>query len=205
MRSKPSVAASMHPRYRAAVLLAGFGGLRYRELMGLRRKRIDVLRGRITVAETAVELGGAITFGEPKTPKSTRTLPIPRSLMRALEDHLAEYVDADADALLFTVPSGGPVHRATFARYWRQAVRDAGLDRVRVHDLRHTYVSLLVAGGASIKEVSTWAGHSSAAFTLDRYSHLLDTSGDEVPDRLDALFEAAPSAEVRALRPAADG
>ena len=102
-----AVADSIHPRYRAAVLLAGFGGLRYGELMGLRRKRIDTLRGRITVAETAVELGGSVTFGEPKTPKSKRTLPIPRTLMRALEEHLAEYVGADADALVFTVPSGG--------------------------------------------------------------------------------------------------
>ena len=74
-----------------------------------------------------------------------------------------------------------------------------------MHDLRHSYVSLLIAGGASVKEVSTWAGHSSAAFTLDRYSHLFDTSGDEVADRLHALFRAAPSAEVRRLRPTADG
>jgi integrase len=56
--------------------------------------------------------------------------------------------------------------------------------------MRHTYVSLLIRAGANPKEVSTWAGHSTVAFTLDRYGHLYDDADDSMPDRLDALLDA---------------
>jgi integrase len=55
--------------------------------------------------------------------------------------------------------------------------------------MRHTYVSLLDRAGAHVKEVSVWAGHSSVAFTLDRYGHLYDDADDSMPDRLDALLQ----------------
>jgi integrase len=82
------------------------------------------------------------------------------------------------------------------------AVRAAGLDGLTVHELRHTFVSLWVAAGANVKEVSVRAGHSSVAFTLDRYGHLYDDRDDAISDRLDALLGAAGperKAEVRAL------
>jgi integrase len=52
---------------------------------------------------------------------------------------------------------------------------------VRFHDLRHTYVSLLIRAGANVKEVSTWAGHSSVAFTLDRYGHVYNVATTASP------------------------
>jgi hypothetical protein len=75
---------------------------------------------------------------------------------------------------------------------------------VRFHDLRHTYVSLLIRAGANVKEVSTWAGHSSVAFTLDRYGHVYNVADDSVSERLDALLAgaAAPRSDT-AARPAA--
>ena len=75
------------------MLLGAFGGLRWGELAGLRRGRVDVLRSRVTVCETAVDIGGKITFGEPKTQKSRRTVPLARSIMREVEQHLAVYVE----------------------------------------------------------------------------------------------------------------
>lgn len=83
----------------------------------------------------------------------------------------------------------------------KPAVKKAGLDGLRVHDLRHTYVSLMIAAGANPKEVSTWAGHSSVAFTLDRYGHLYEEHGDDVADRLDTMLaQGRPSAGIRALK-----
>jgi integrase len=98
--------------------------------------------------------------------------------------------------------NGNPLYRGTFwPSVWKPAVKKAGLEGLRVHDLRHTYVSLMIAAGANPKEVSTWAGHSSVSFTLDRYGHLYDEHGDDVADRLDALLsQARPSAEIRALK-----
>lgn len=61
-------------------------------------------------------------------------------------------------------------------RFWAPAVRDAGLARMRPHDLRHTAVALWMAAGANLKEVAARAGHTSVSFTLERYGHLLPGS-----------------------------
>jgi integrase len=154
------------------------------------------------VCETATDIGGKITFGEPKTKNSRRTIPLARSVMAELEHHLGEYVAPAAESLIFTSTTGNPVYRGTFwPSVWKPAVKKAGLAGLRIHDLRHTYVSLMIAAGANPKEVSTWAGHSSVSFTLDRYGHLYDEHGDDVADRLDQLLsQGRPSAEVRALK-----
>jgi hypothetical protein len=57
-----------------------------------------MLRSRVTVCETATDIGGKITFGEPKTPKSRRTIPLARSIMAEVEQHMAGYVEAGPDA-----------------------------------------------------------------------------------------------------------
>ena len=102
------LAASIDPRFRALILLATYGGLRFGELAGLRRSRVDLLRGRVIVAETLVEVDGALTFGTSKTKQSRRRVPLPRQIVTELEDHLAEHVLPGPDALVFTGPKGAP-------------------------------------------------------------------------------------------------
>jgi Phage integrase family len=75
-------------------------------------------------------------------------------------------------------------------RIWHPATRTAGLEGLRIHDLRHTAVALWIAAGASLKEVAVRAGHSSVSFTLDRYGHLYPESDTALRDRLDAIFAA---------------
>jgi integrase len=76
-----------------------------------------------------------------------------------------------------------------------EAARRAGLDRLRIHDLRHTAVALWIAAGASPKEVAVRAGHTSTSFVLDRYGHLFPESDAALRDRLDELF--VPATEHR--------
>jgi hypothetical protein len=76
---------------------------------------------------------------------------------------------------------------------WRPATRAAGLDGLRIHDLRHTAVALWIAAGANPKEVAARAGHASVSFTLDRYGHLYPEADTALRDRLDALYGAARS------------
>jgi Phage integrase family len=76
------------------------------------------------------------------------------------------------------------------ARIWRPATRNAGLDGLRIHDLRHTAVALWIAAGANPKEVAARAGHTSVSFTLDRYGHLYPGSDAALRDRLDAIYSA---------------
>ena len=92
---------------------------------------------------------------------------------------------------MFTAPQGGPLRVTAFrARVWRPATRAAGLDGLRIHDLRHTAVALWMAAGANPKEVAARAGHTSICFTLDRYGHLYPESDAALRERLDAIYSA---------------
>ena len=149
-----------------------------------------VLRSRITVASTAVEVRGHVTLGnEPKTSRSKRTVPVARSVIRRLEEHLATFVGPEPDALVFTAPRGGPLARSLFSRrVWRPAVIRAGIPSITFHGLRHSFVAILVAAGCNVREVSEWAGHNSVAFTLTRYGGLFEDGSEAAVDRLDTLL-----------------
>jgi integrase len=194
--------------YRALVLVAAYGGLRIGELAGLRRSRVDLLRGTVTVAEIVVEVRGVLHIGPPKTRASRRTVGLPRFVVEELARHLAH--PGDPAAFVFTAPHGGPLRVTAFrARVWRPATKAAGLDGLRIHDLRHTAVALWIAAGANPKEVAARAGHASVSFTLDRYGHLYPEADSALRDRLDALHggtqAAATSTVVRLRRRAGRG
>jgi integrase len=176
-------------RYKAMVLVAVYGGLRFGELCALRRSSVDVSRNTIRITHTLVEVNGILSFGPPKTKSSVRTVTIPRTVMDVLVQHMSTNTGPEADSLLFTFPGGKPLRRAWFRqRVWLPAVSKAGVEGLRFHDLRHTFVSLWVALGRNAKEVSKVAGHSSVAFTLDRYGHLYEQDDDGLADALDRLL-----------------
>jgi integrase len=182
------LADAIRSRYHALVLAGAYGGLRIGELAGLRRSRVD-LRGTVEVAEIVTEVGGRLRVGPPKTRASRRTVGLPRAVVEELAAHLA--TPAPPDAFVFTAPKGGPLRVIAFrARIWRPATRNAGLDGLRIHDLRHTAVALWIAAGANPKEVAARAGHTSVSFTLDRYGHLYPESDAALRDRLDAIYSA---------------
>jgi len=96
--------------------------------------------------------------------------------------------------------NGGPLRVNGFrARVWRPATRAAGLDGLRIHDLRHTAVALWIAAGANSKEVSSRVGHASVSFTLDRYGHLFPEADEALRTRLDAFYVAGGQARGGAV------
>ena len=84
-------------------------------------------------------------------------------------------------------------------RYWKRALKDAGVDPgLRIHDQRHTAVSLWIKAGINPKDVSVRAGHKSVSFTLDRYGHLYPDNDDAFVRALDAATEQiAPNLGAR--------
>lgn len=129
------------PEYAVLVRFAAYTGLRAGELEALRVKRLDLLRGRVEVAETVGEVTGhGLVFGPTKTDQ-TRTVPLPRFLCDDLGTALA---GKGRDDFVFPGPEGGPLrHRNFYARHFKPAVRQAGLpDTLRFHDLRHTFAGL---------------------------------------------------------------
>lgn len=195
-----TLADGIDSRYRSFVLVGAYGGLRFGELAGLRRVKVDLIRGRVEVAETVVEVRGHHHTGPPKTRAGHRSVPLPRAVLDVLGDHCA---GQGPGSLVFPAPEGGFLRASLFRRrVWAPAVARAGLSPLRIHDLRHSAVALWIAAGASPKEVAARAGHASVVTVLDRYGHLLPGTEERVTDALDAMFAAAspaPSASVTAL------
>jgi integrase len=175
------------------VRLLAYTGLRFGEMAALRVRRVDFLRKRLTIAESATEVGGRIEFGTPKTHQQ-RTVPLPAALAKPLARRCEGKQPHD---LLVNTPAGTVLR----LRNWRRVVFDpaakaAGLADVTPHDLRHTAASLAVSSGATVKSVQRMLGHASAAMTLDVYSGLFDDDLSALADRMDAAARAAAEARV---------
>lgn len=187
-----SLASVIREPYSTLVHLLAYGGLRWGEAAGLRRKRCHLLRSRIEVAESLSEARGQLHFGSTKTYR-TRAVVIPSFLRDSLAEHLAREVETDANALVFTSTNGQPLRNSNFRRQvWYRAVADAGLpDGLRIHDLRHTCASLLISQGAHPKAVQAHLGHSSISVTMDRYGHLFPSDMEALAEALDRVRHQA--------------
>jgi integrase len=176
-----------------------YTGLRWGEAAGLRAESLDMLRRRIQVDENAVNVGGRIVVGTPKTHKR-RSVPFPAFLA----EELAKLCEGKPrDALVF---GNGHNHilRPDQRRGWFVGARGrAGLPAtLTIHDLRHTAASLAISSGANVKAVQRMLGHASAAMTLDTYADLFDDDLDAVSDALDQARAAAIVGKVWADGPA---
>jgi integrase len=171
-------------QYRALILVLAFCGLRWGEMAALRVKRVDLMRRRLTVAESVVQVHARLEWGTPKS-HAARSVPIPRSLVPVLTEVMAGKAPDD---LVFTTWRGKPLRNLNFRRdVFDPAARDAGLAGLTPHELRHTAASLAVSAGANVKAVQRMLGHASAAMTLDVYAGLFDDDLDGVADRMDSL------------------
>jgi integrase len=174
--------------YSVVVRLLAYTGLRFGEMAALRVHRVDFLRRRLTVAESATEVGGTVEYGTPKTHQQ-RTVPIPGVLVEPLSRHCE---GKGRDDLVLTSPGGAVLRSGNFRlRFFDPAAEAAGLEDLSPHDLRHTAASLLVASGANVKAVQRMLGHASAAMTLDVYSGLFDDDLGAFADRMDLAHKAS--------------
>ncbi len=182
------IAEAIREPYPVLVYTLAYGGLRWGEAAALRRGRCDLDGSAIRVVESMSELSRGIHFGPTKTYQN-RTVALPTFLVELLATHLAKRVGPEADALVFTAVQGGSLRRTEFAQWsWRPALHRAGIERIRVHDLRHTCVALLIAAGANPKAVQAHLGHSTIQVTFDRYGHLFPSAQYELAARLDRVF-----------------
>ena len=119
------------------VRLGAYCSMRFGELAGLRRARVDLLHRTIIIEEQAVELaGGKVAFGPPKTAAGRRKVAVPPELLPLLEQHLADHVGPEPEALVFTSPEGHPLRRTKLRARWAAACQTAGIEGLHFHDLR---------------------------------------------------------------------
>lgn len=161
-----ALAEAIQPRWRMLVLLATWSGLRWGELVALRRSSVDLEHGRVTVADQLVETAHGVQLGPPKTDAGRRTVHLPPHLLPELAEHLDRWVGADADAWLFCGPLGAPLVRRNFTTHWTRARAEVGLPAVRFHDLRHLSATLAATTGATTRELMVRMGHSSPRAAL---------------------------------------
>ena len=186
-----ALAEAVPGRYRALVLVAGYGGLRWGELVGLRRRRVDLVGARIHVVEQVAEVAGKFIVSPPKTAAGQRVVVLPAVAVTALADHLDDYAAPGPDGLVFPSGRGTYLQRSNFSRLvWRPAVQRLGLDGLRFHDLRHTAATLAAAAGATTKELMERMGHSSPAVAL-RYQHVMKDRQVTLAAAINGLAHAA--------------
>ena len=183
---------------RTIIQLAAMTGMRRGEIFGLQWGDIDWNNNTIRVRRNLFwqvkrELpegykGPMWCFLSPKTKRSIRTIVMSPELKKTLEIYRMTAPVAKDD-LVFCNSEGNPVDPSHFIqREFEPALRRAGIRKVRFHDLRHTYATLLIAQNENIKFIQSQLGHASITTTIDRYGHILPNTHHGVGLRLDRLL-----------------
>ncbi len=190
--------ASNTTDFSTLILFLSYTGLRWGEATALRVSSLNALRRRVQITENAVDVGGKIMVGTPKS-HTARSVPYPSFLSVPLAK-LCE--GKDRDALLFgngldyvRLPHSLKSWLVTAVK--ASQVIDSTFERVTIHDLRHTAASLSISAGANVKAVQRMLGHASAAMTLDTYADLFEDDLDAVGMALDKARTNSSAAKTR--------
>ena len=192
-----NLAGAMPARNRAMVLTQAGLGLRIGELLALRATDVDFLRQAVRVEHQI--MAGSQTRGEPKTPRSRRTVPLPTLVAEALARHIEEFPPVGDGTLFYTRSAAPYTHSHYGTGIFVPSVRRAGLPAgTTSHDLRHHYASVLLAAGESVVAVAERLGHETAALVLTTYGHLLPDSEDRTRRAIDSAWNPASGETVTA-------
>jgi integrase len=188
VREVYQLADGMHRRFRALVLVAAMGSLRWGELAGLQRRHVDLVNGVLKIRQAAVELPtGELRISPPKTVAGRRTVYLPEVVMHDLRLHFDLYVKPEPEAFVFTGAKGAQLRRSTFQRHWRRGLAAAGLTgQVHFHDLRHTGNTWAAESGATLRELMDRMGHASTRAALI-YIHSRDDRHKGVAEAMSEL------------------
>ena len=192
--------AEAHPdRYRALIYLAVDTGMRWSELVGLRRARLDLRTRKVRVTEQLIRLetGSGCARSPRRAPRRARSRSH-RSRCRCWLITSSALPCPGLDGLVFPNRAGHPLISSSFwNNIFSPAMAKAGVC-CRFHDLRRTSVALAIAEGAHPKAIQTRMGHSSINLTLDRYGHLFPELDEALAQAFGDRLEAARAGLSRA-------
>ncbi len=171
-------------------------GLRRGEVLGLRWKDVDLSGRALFVRQTLQRVGGELRFVPPKTHRSTRPLPLSALTVAALlaqsasqaEDRLLVGSAWEDHGLVFTSHVGTPLEPRNVNRRFSTARAAAGLEWVRLHDLRHAFATFLLDQGEELRTVMDLLGHSTIRLTADTYGHVLPSRARSAADAIDRVL-----------------
>jgi len=142
-----------------------WAGLRLGELLALTKKDIDFRRGIIRINKSYQRIDGEDVITEPKTPNSVRNIQMPEFLAEELKDYIESIYGIDDDDRIF------PISKSYLHHEMERGCKAAGVKKIRIHDIRHSHVSLLIDMGFSAVAIANRVGHESIDITY-RYAHL---------------------------------
>ncbi len=174
--------SSEDTKYKVAIILTVFTGVRLGELMGLEWQDVDFKNGIISINRSSQYLSDIGVFTKvPKTESSIREIAIPEFIISLLEEYKLWYEEQKSvygelwtnSDRLFVQADGKPMHPSTISKWFVKYVGQIGLPVINFHGLRHTNASLLVAQNIDIAVISARLGHAQISTTLDFYVHPL--------------------------------
>lgn len=174
--------SSKDTKYKVAIILTVFTGVRLGELMGLEWTDVDFKNGILSINRSSQYLSDMGVFTKvPKTESSIREIAIPEFIISLLEEYKLWYEEQKSiygelwtnSDRLFVQADGKPMHPSTISKWFVKYVGQIGLPVINFHGLRHTNASLLVAQNIDIAVISARLGHAQISTTLDFYVHPL--------------------------------
>ena len=172
------------PQYPARVGLATlfWTGLRIGELLALTPADVDLQAGTISVSKSFQLIKGREVITEPKTKKSRRVVPLPSRMVEALKNYEKSFYDLQPTDRLF------PFTKSYFHKQMDAGCQASKMEKIRLHDLRHSHASMLIHMGVPILLVSERLGHENVETTLQTYGHLYPAQTTEALEKMDQMM-----------------
>jgi len=155
-------------------------GIRLGELLALTAEDFDFKNQTVTISKSYQRIKNQDVITDPKTKKSNRTIKIPDFLCEEMQEYINMLYDQKPDDRLF------PISKSYLHHEMDRGVKATGLKRIRIHDLRHSHVSLLIELGFSAVAIADRVGHESIEITY-RYAHLFPSKQTEMANKLGEL------------------
>lgn len=165
-----------------AFMILYWTGMRLGELLALNPKDVDLEKITISITKSYQRLGKKDVITPPKTSKSKRVITIPEFLAADIKDYMDSLYDLQEDDRLF------PITKYYLEHEMQRGIKESGVKRIRVHDLRHSHASMLIELGFSPLEIANRLGHEKVETTLNTYAHLYPNKQTKLAERLDSEY-----------------
>ena len=158
-------------------------GMRLGELLALNPKYVDLEKRTISITKSYQRLGKKDVITPPKTPKSKRVITVPEFLAVDIKNYMDSLYDLQENDRLF------PITKYYLEHEMQRGIKESGVKRIRVHDLRHSHASMLIELGFSPLEIANRLGHEKVETTLNTYAHLYPNKQTKLAERLDSEYK----------------
>ena len=165
-----------------AFMILYWTGMRLGELLALNPKDVDLEKRTISITKSYQRLGKKDVITPPKTSKSKRVITIPEFLAADIKDYMDSLYDLQENDRLF------PITKYYLEHEMQRGIKESGVKRIRVHDLRHSHASMLIELGFSPLEIANRLGHEKVETTLNTYAHLYPNKQTKLAERLDSEY-----------------